>query len=89
MDEETVTMCYRAYGIGSTGIFNGTIYSLSYLICHYRFTRTIISKINHSITINFGHFWNHIQRGITSGLPQWYKDELAKSAFAKIDNEQG
>ena len=29
----------------------------------------------------FNHFWKEIQRGVTSGLPQWYKDELAKSAF--------
>ena len=33
----------------------------------------------------FGHFWQYIQRGITSGLPEWYKDELAKSAFGKAD----
>ena len=31
----------------------------------------------------FKHFWQHIQRGITSGLAEWYKDELAKSAFEK------
>lgn len=29
----------------------------------------------------FKHFWPHISRGITSGLPEWYKAELAKSAF--------
>lgn len=28
------------------------------------------------------HFWPQIKRGITAGLPQWYKDELAKTAFA-------
>lgn len=26
-------------------------------------------------------FWPKIRRGITAGLPQWYKDELAKQAF--------
>ena len=31
----------------------------------------------------FNHFWGHIRRGITAGLPQWYKDELAKSVFEK------
>lgn len=31
--------------------------------------------------ILFAHFWKNIQRGIVAGLPQWYKDELAKSAF--------
>ncbi len=29
----------------------------------------------------FKHFWPHIQRGITKGLPEWYKDELAKTSF--------
>ena len=29
----------------------------------------------------FDHFWKCIQRGITAGLPEWYKQELAKSAF--------
>lgn len=31
--------------------------------------------------ILFAHFWPKIQRGIVSGLPEWYKQELAKSAF--------
>ena len=31
--------------------------------------------------ILFGHFWKHIQRGITAGLPEYYKQELAKHAF--------
>ena len=30
----------------------------------------------------FAYAWPHIRRGVTSGLPQWYKDELAKQAFA-------
>jgi hypothetical protein len=29
----------------------------------------------------FNFFWKDIERGITRGLPQWYKDELAKSSF--------
>jgi hypothetical protein len=29
----------------------------------------------------YNAFWEHIQRGVVSGVPQWYKDELAKSAF--------
>lgn len=29
----------------------------------------------------FKHFWQKIQRGVTRGLPEWYKEELTKSAF--------
>lgn len=29
----------------------------------------------------FKHFWPNISRGVTRGLPEWYKSELAKSAF--------
>jgi ATP-dependent RNA circularization protein (DNA/RNA ligase family) len=29
----------------------------------------------------FTHFWPFIKRGITRGMPEFYKDELAKSAF--------
>ena len=29
----------------------------------------------------FAYAWPHIQRGITAGLPQWYKDQLAQQAF--------
>lgn len=29
----------------------------------------------------FAHFWSHIARGVTRGMPEWYKDELAKSAL--------
>lgn len=29
----------------------------------------------------FNHFWSKISRGTTRGLPEWYKDELAKGAF--------
>jgi RNA ligase len=28
------------------------------------------------------HFWPHIMRGATAGLPEWYKQHLAESAFA-------
>jgi hypothetical protein len=31
----------------------------------------------------FAHFWPKIRRGVTAGLPEWYKEELAKSAFGK------
>ncbi|HKZ41906.1 MAG TPA: RNA ligase family protein, partial [Candidatus Hodarchaeales archaeon] len=30
----------------------------------------------------FEHFWKNISRGVTAGLPEFYKEELAKSAFA-------
>lgn len=33
--------------------------------------------------ILFDKFWKDISRGVTRGLPEWYKDELAKSAFDK------
>ena len=33
------------------------------------------------LDILFNRFWKDISRGITRGLPEWYKDELAKSAF--------
>ena len=29
----------------------------------------------------FAHFWPKISRGITAGVPEWYKDQLAKGAF--------
>ena len=29
----------------------------------------------------FRHFWQKIQRGVTRGLPEWYKEELTRSAF--------
>ena len=31
--------------------------------------------------ILFTHFWHNISRGVTAGLPEWYKEELAKQAF--------
>lgn len=31
--------------------------------------------------ILFKHFWPQLSRGIISGLPQWYKDQLAQAAF--------
>lgn len=33
--------------------------------------------------ILYKNFYKDIQRGITRGLPEWYKDELAKSAFGE------
>lgn len=32
----------------------------------------------------FQHFWKQMNRTITSGLPDWYKQELAKTAFAEV-----
>lgn len=29
----------------------------------------------------FKHFWPKVRRGITAGLPEWYKEQLAASAF--------
>ncbi len=29
----------------------------------------------------FAHFWPNIRRGITAGLPEWYKEKIAVSAF--------
>ncbi len=37
--------------------------------------------------ILFNSFWQEIQRGITKGLPQWYKDQLALSAFPDQPSE--
>ncbi len=31
--------------------------------------------------ILYSHFWPKIRRGITAGVPEWYKQELAKRAF--------
>lgn len=31
--------------------------------------------------ILFEHFWKKVQRGICGGLPDWYKQELAKKSF--------
>jgi hypothetical protein len=31
----------------------------------------------------FAHFWPKIRRGATAGLPEWYKQELAKGAFVE------
>jgi hypothetical protein len=33
--------------------------------------------------ILFKHFWPKVQRGITAGAPDWYKEELLKSAFTE------
>jgi hypothetical protein len=35
----------------------------------------------------FKHFWHNIARGVTRGLPEWYKEELAKSAFSEADSD--
>ena len=29
----------------------------------------------------FTHFWQFIRRGVTRGFPEWFKEQLAKSAF--------
>ena len=31
----------------------------------------------------FRHFWKQIGRAVTAGLPEWYKQQLAESAFAE------
>jgi len=36
--------------------------------------------------ILYKHFSSKINRGIISGLPEWYKEELLKSAFEGVDN---
>jgi hypothetical protein len=33
----------------------------------------------------FNHFWKKLSRELTRGLPEWYKDELAKSAFEEVN----
>lgn len=30
----------------------------------------------------FAHFWPHIARGLTGGLPEWYRDQLAAAALS-------
>ena len=35
--------------------------------------------------ILFKHYWKKIQRGITGGLAEWYKDKLAKDAFEETE----
>lgn len=29
----------------------------------------------------FDHFWPHIRRGLTGGLPEWYKEQLLQDSF--------
>jgi hypothetical protein len=29
----------------------------------------------------FAHFWPNIRRGVTAGLPEWYKEQLLEEAF--------
>ena len=36
----------------------------------------------------FAHFWPSIRRGVVAGLPEWYKEELAKSAFEAPPNPE-
>ena len=38
----------------------------------------------------FAHFWPKIRRGITAGLPEWYKEQLAAQAFeiSEADSEK-
>jgi hypothetical protein len=31
----------------------------------------------------FRHFWPDIRRGLTRGLPGWYKEQLAAAAFGE------
>ena len=34
------------------------------------------------------HFWPHIMRGATAGLPEWYKQQLAENAFPSKEATQ-
>ena len=34
----------------------------------------------------FNYAWSKIRRGVTAGFPEWYKEELAKSAFSSNVN---
>jgi len=34
----------------------------------------------------FKHYWMAISRGLTQGLPEWYKERLLESAFEESDN---
>lgn len=36
--------------------------------------------------ILFKHYWKAISRGLTRGLPEWYKERLLESAFEESDN---
>jgi len=38
--------------------------------------------------ILFKHYWKKIQRGITGGLADWYKEELAKQVFEGDNNDR-
>lgn len=35
----------------------------------------------------FKHFWPHIARGLTTGLPQWWKNEILKRSFEEDQPE--
>lgn len=39
----------------------------------------------HIMDVLFGHFWKQIARGVNAGLAEWYKEQLAKSAFEVKD----
>lgn len=34
----------------------------------------------------FKHFWKSISRGVGRGIPEWYKEQLAKTVFSGKDN---
>jgi hypothetical protein len=36
----------------------------------------------------FAHFWSQIRRGVTAGLPEWYKLELVKTIFPTPEESQ-
>lgn len=36
----------------------------------------------------YAHFWPKIRRGLTAGLPDWYKNELLRSAFEQSDSPE-
>jgi hypothetical protein len=35
----------------------------------------------------FSHFWPNIRRGLTGGLPEWYKEQIMAAAFEKPEPE--
>ena len=39
--------------------------------------------------ILFSHFWPSIRRGLTGGLPEWYKNEITKLAFNADTTDKG
>lgn len=45
-------------------------------------TDTLAEMAEEVQAVLFKHFWPQIQRGITGGLPEWYKESLMETQFA-------